>query len=82
MTAYSEASGIVFLSFEEFEAACDSYEGFCIDCKEVTNSGVEPDARRYECEACGKRTVYGMEEALLMGAISIASDSNPGKEVT
>ena len=82
MTAQANASGIVFLSVAEFEAACDSYDGFCIDCKEITNSGVEPDARRYECEACGERTVYGMEEALLMGAISIADDSNPGKEVT
>ena len=33
---------------------------------------VEPDARRYECEACGQPTVYGMEEALLMGLITIS----------
>jgi hypothetical protein len=28
--------------------------------------GVEPDAREYECEACGEREVYGAQE-LLMG---------------
>ena len=72
MAAHSDASCIVFLSAGEFEAACDAHDGFCIDCNEITNSGVEPDARRYECESCGGNTVYGMEEALLMGALSIA----------
>jgi hypothetical protein len=33
--------------------------------------GVEPDARGYECECCGKHRVYGLEEALLMGVIDI-----------
>lgn len=27
--------------------------------------GCEPDARRYECEECGERGVYGTEELLL-----------------
>jgi hypothetical protein len=26
--------------------------------------GVEPDARNYECEACGERAVYGAQELL------------------
>jgi hypothetical protein len=30
--------------------------------------GVEPDARKYECEACGEKTVYGAEELLLLTA--------------
>lgn len=38
--------------------------GFCIMCGcEV--EGVEPDARGYECEACGAECVYGAEELLL-----------------
>ena len=65
-------SGLIFLSVSQFEAARDSYDGFCVTCGEVTNSGVEPDAREYECERCGNRTVYGMDEALLMGAFQIA----------
>jgi hypothetical protein len=27
--------------------------------------GCEPDARRYKCEHCGKRAVYGADEILL-----------------
>ena len=68
----------VQLSVAECHRASGSYEGFCTNCREITNSGVEPDARRYECESCGGRTVYGIEEALLMGAIEIAAD---GEEV-
>ena len=37
--------------------------GFCIACGEDAE-GVEPDARKYECECCGKRAVYGAEELL------------------
>jgi len=35
--------------------------GFCIACG-VDVYGVEPDARRYECEACGEKAVFGAEE--------------------
>ena len=38
--------------------------GFCIACGEDAE-GCEPDARRYECECCGERAVYGAEELLL-----------------
>ncbi len=37
--------------------------GFCVHCGEEAD-GCEPDARRYKCEACGKRAVYGAEELL------------------
>ena len=45
-------------------------EGFCLNCGK-TQSGVEPDARQYECESCGKHKVYGIEELLLMGLVEI-----------
>ena len=38
--------------------------GFCTACGEGA-SGCEPDARKYLCEACGKRAVYGATELLL-----------------
>jgi hypothetical protein len=38
--------------------------GFCIACGEDAE-GVEPDARRYKCEHCGKRAVYGADELLM-----------------
>ncbi len=39
--------------------------GFCIKCGNE-QEGCEPDAREYECEACGEDAVYAPEE-LLMG---------------
>ena len=42
----------------------DANIGFCIACGEQAFD-VEPDARKYECESCGERKVYGAEELLL-----------------
>ena len=39
--------------------------GFCVACGVEYESGIEPDAERYECEACGEEAVYGAEELLL-----------------
>jgi hypothetical protein len=39
--------------------------GFCLACGEEAE-GCEPDARRYRCEDCGERQVYGAEELLIM----------------
>lgn len=38
--------------------------GFCLSCGNEQD-GCEPDARKYTCEACGKRAVYGSDELLL-----------------
>ncbi len=38
--------------------------GFCIRCA-AEAEGVEPDARKYECESCGEFGVYGAEELLI-----------------
>ena len=56
---------------DEYEAACDQFEGFCTSCNEVTNAGVEPDARDVVCESCGDSAVFGVEEALLAGLITL-----------
>jgi len=53
------------LNIDEVIAAvqADDCLGFCIACgAEAYN--VEPDARRYPCESCGERKVYGAEEIL------------------
>ena len=39
--------------------------GICTACG-FEQDGCEPDARKYLCEACGERTVYGAEELLMM----------------
>ena len=43
----------------------DDNLGLCRACGEEAY-GVEPDARKYKCESCGAREVYGAEELLLM----------------
>jgi predicted RNA-binding Zn-ribbon protein involved in translation (DUF1610 family) len=50
--------------------ACERYHrtldnpGFCLACG-LEAHGVEPDARKYACESCGERQVYGAEELLI-----------------
>jgi hypothetical protein len=41
----------------------DDNLGFCLACG-AEAYGVEPDARRNTCEACGALQVYGAEELL------------------
>ncbi len=54
------------VTLDRVMAACESdeYMGFCIACGEEAY-GVEPDARRYECESCGEKKVFGAEELLI-----------------
>lgn len=53
-------------SVEELERMDNDMEGFCVSCGE-TQMGVEPDARKYICECCGKAKVYGAAELAMMG---------------
>jgi DNA-directed RNA polymerase subunit RPC12/RpoP len=54
-------------SIVDIEEAMSSYSGWCTECQKFTHDSCEPDAREYECPDCGQRTVFGAEEALLMG---------------
>ena len=45
--------------------AIEHSTGFCLNCGAESDT-VEPDARRYNCEACDNLKVYGAEELLLM----------------
>jgi hypothetical protein len=54
--------------------------GFCLACGETTDSGVEPDARKYRCESCGQSKVYGLQELLLMNLV-VLSDEPSSLEV-
>ena len=49
------------------------YKGICLSCGDVRGE-CEPDARKYECWNCGEYNVYGLEEALMMGAINLVPD--------
>ena len=62
----------------EIHQARDDYNGFCVYCGEEQFGGVEPDARKYECEACGQPGVYGYEELCLMGVVRLVDESEVG----
>ena len=57
------------LTIDRIIEAAESGEdmGFCLACG-ADAYGVEPDARKYECEECGAEKVYGAEELLIMYA--------------
>ena len=59
------------MSEEEFLDACDSFRGWCTNCKDFTRDCTEGDAEGYDCPVCEEDTVMGAEQALLMGEISI-----------
>ena len=41
--------------------------GFCLKCGNEQED-CEPDARNYECEACGEKQVFGASEIVMMVA--------------
>jgi len=59
------------ISEGDFREYSENYLGWCTACLDWTAEECEPDARYYECPECGKETVHGAEEALLMGYISL-----------
>jgi hypothetical protein len=51
--------------------------GYCRSCGEITD-GAEPDAERYTCELCDRKTVYGLETAMVYGFVSIVETPKCG----
>ena len=62
----SITEAVVLEACERRQTSLDN-PGFCLACGHEAE-GVEPDARRYECESCGERKVYGSDELLMIGA--------------
>jgi hypothetical protein len=63
-------------SFQISEAdVLESGNGICLDCGEIQYGGIEPDARDYPCDSCGKHKVYGLEEAVLMGRAYLSAEA-------
>ena len=58
----------MFFSIDEIESALEDNGGFCLACG-AEAFGVEPDARKYRCEECDERAVYGAEELVIMGRV-------------
>jgi len=42
----------------------DDNVGLCLSCG-TEHHNVEPDARHYECESCGEKQVFGVEQILI-----------------
>ena len=58
-------------SAEEFQDMCDESQGFCTTCQDFTRDMCEPDAENYLCESCDQETVFGAEQALIMGLVTV-----------
>lgn len=54
----------ISFTLKQIEDMMSDQGGFCIACGEEAYS-IEPDARKYECEYCGKNKVYGAEELVI-----------------
>ncbi len=72
-TQTGEVGGEHFpVSADDYAEACDSNLGWCRACQAFEGECVEPDAEGYSCPCCnGTNTVYGAEQALLLGLIDI-----------
>ena len=65
----------ITMTEENFREYSEEGAGYCISCRDITaDSGTEPDAREYQCEVCDLHTLYGLEEALMMGFIKFRED--------
>ena len=57
---------------DEYHDHVSESDGLCLACGKIQYGGVEPDAIGYDCEACLKNKVVGIEHALVNGDIEIA----------
>jgi hypothetical protein len=65
----------VNLTASAYTDAREDYAGYCATCDDITSdSGVEPDAEGYKCQTCEGMTVMGIEQALLVGKVTIDGD--------
>ena len=48
--------------------------GYCNVCREWTHDCAEPDARNYLCGECKTDSVFGGEEAVMMGLIIVVEN--------
>jgi hypothetical protein len=62
---------IVTATQEEVE---EGVNGGCLNCGKIQYGGVEPDAEKYECEACGESQVYGLEQLALIDRLRVRVD--------
>lgn len=59
------------VSSSDFAEYNEDNTGICIGCRQWSGEMCEPDAREYPCPECRENKVYGAEEALLQGFITL-----------
>jgi hypothetical protein len=59
------------IHIEEFVVRAEEHDGICLQCGLLTEGGVEPDASNYQCDSCKTPNLFGLEEAVMLGAIVI-----------
>lgn len=52
----------------------DNNCGFCRNCGAIEEGGCEPDARKYECSSCEAKAVYGIQESLIRGFLTMVDE--------
>lgn len=58
------------ITLAQYQRLVEHMAGVCEACGSE-RSGCEPDARRYTCESCGERQVYGPHEFMMSGRVVI-----------
>lgn len=59
------------ITAHEYEYLTRDYAGLCLECHEIDEDGVEPDAEGYECPSCEAHAVMGLETAFIMGHLTV-----------
>jgi len=62
------------LTEDDYRYFCENGIGLCITCQEERDGWTEPDARKYPCDNCNTKTVYGAGQLLVMGIIEFTED--------
>lgn len=64
------------VTFAAYEQARAHDAGFCSDCLIFCGDYIEPDMSKAVCPECYEFTLYGAEEALLQGLITVSTGSD------
>jgi rubrerythrin len=57
-------------STKEFAELKERNVGYCAICG-TAHEGIEPDARNYKCDSCDAKQVFGLEELMIMGRVTV-----------
>lgn len=67
------------VSMADFDPLGNEDNGICLACGAVRYGNTEPDAEKYPCDDCEQNEVYGMQQALIMGRITIDEYEGEGE---